>query len=187
MTSSSLFAIPAAALTALGIWSGTLVPAVVAASTAAVEVVSVGGRVVVAAAPFVAKAVLEVAEEVPALSAKAYRAAFSPRVSREFKDAMQSADGTFVDALDGNIITRAEASVDHVIPMADVAAQLGPESDAFLAFANDADNFIITSRANNSRKGAAGLKDSTAMFPDAVVDLNGIGRTVADKYLLKIE
>jgi hypothetical protein len=114
-----------------------------------------------------------------------HRVPYDHAAASKWKRAQADADGNLIDALDGTVIRAKEATVDHVIPLACASRELGPESDAFRAFANDPDNWILTSLANNSRKGDKDLMSTTAMFPALQVGLTSIGRTVAERYGLK--
>lgn len=73
-------------------------------------------------------------------------------------------------------------SVDHIIPLSAARDVLGANPEAYWAFANDPLNLAVTSAFKNSKKGKKGLLDSTALFPEAQVDITAIGRQVREKY-----
>jgi hypothetical protein len=123
-----------------------------------------------------------VAPKVVPLKPGEYRLAFLPQTSAMVREAKVRPDGTFIDDYTGKIIERKEVSVDHIIPLSEARDVLGVNTEAYWAFANDPLNLAVTSVFNNSKEGKKGLLDSTAMFPEAQVDITAIGRQVREKY-----
>lgn len=167
-----------AASTAFGGWvvTGAETAVVAARGVAAVAApyVAAGAETAVVAAPAVALKA--------ATSPKAYREVFKVSTKVKVRKDRVLPDGNFVDDYTGSILHKSEVTLDHIVPMREARDALGAGSDAFAAFANDPLNLAITSLSNNARKGGKGLRDSTAMFPDAQVDIMAIGRQVREKY-----
>lgn len=161
--SSGLIAAVLAASTTLGGWAVT-----------GTETALVAGRAVAVAGAAIAPRVI--------LDPANYRAAFLSSTKTAIRDARGLPGGRFVDEYTGTIIPKVEASIDHIVPLREARDALGVNSPAYWAFANDPLNLAITSLSNNARKGAKGLRDSTAMFPDSQVDIMAIGRQVREKY-----
>jgi hypothetical protein len=175
---SGIIAAVVAASTAFGGWviTGAETAVVAARSVAVVAApyVATGTETAVVAAPVVALKA--------ATSPKAYREAFKAATKAKVRKDRALPDGNFVDDYTGSILHKSEVTLDHIVPMREARDALGAGSDAFVAFANDPLNLAITSLSNNARKGGKGLRDSTAMFPDAQVDIMAIGRQVREKY-----
>jgi hypothetical protein len=200
LSASKILAAPAALVTAAGLWLAPIAPI----ATTAVETAIVAGRVAAPAIPVAAAAVETVvvagraaapvagftfAKELPEitmLAFKDYRRRFLRSTRDAFVKSRERPDGLFVDDLTGQLITKAEVSVDHVIPLATARDALGVNTREFVDFANDPANLIITTIRNNAAKGKADLLTSTAMFPEATVDLSLIGKQVADAYRLTL-
>jgi hypothetical protein len=160
--------------------SSGVIAAILAASTTFGGWVVTGAETAIVAAPAVALKV--------ATSPKAYREAFKASTKARVRKERMLPDGTFVDDYTGQVLQKTEVTLDHIVPMREARDALGAHSEDFAAFANDPMNLAVTSVFNNSRKGGKGLRDSTALFPDAQVDIMAIGRQVREKYgLAQIE